>query len=276
MGEDIPVVILAGGKGMRMSDHEPLLPKALVRIGPYPVILHVMKIYAFYGFKRFIIAIGHKGEKIKEFFKNLEWTANDFTLRLGGSKKVEMESHLPSDWLDYTITFAETGEDTMTGGRVKKVEKYIDTDDFFVTYCDGLANINIRKEYEFHKKKGKMGTLTLVRPMSPFGVVELGEDGIVKSFREKPFMDTYINGGFFVFKRKFLDRLGENSVLEEEPMRALVAERQLAGYPHDGFWACMDTGKDVMRLNELWRTGVMPHTGYRAEGKVAPWFNLEK
>lgn len=276
MAEDVPVIILAGGKGMRMTDHEPALPKALVHIGPHPVILHVMKTYAFYGFKRFIVATGYKGDKIKEFFKDLEWKANDFTLKPGTSRKMDMATHLPEDWLDYTITFADTGEETQTGGRVKKAAKYVDTDDFFVTYCDGLADISIRKEYEFHRKAGKLGTLALVRPMSQFGIVEVGSDGIVNSFREKPVMASLVNGGFFIFKKNFIDRLGENSVLEEEPLRGLAKDRQLAGYVHDGFWACMDTGKDVMRLNELWRTGVMPHTGYREKGKIAPWLNLRK
>jgi len=240
---DIPLIILAGGKGMRMRDYDDRIPKALVKIGPDPVILHVMKTYAKYGVHRFILSLGYKGDMIKEFFEKN-----------------------PQEGME--IECVDTGEETQTGGRVKLVEKHVDGDDFFVTYCDGLSDIDIRALYDFHKRHGRIGTLTAVHPMSPFGMVEIAEDGSVEHFREKPFLKDYINGGFFVFKREFFGYLTPQDVLEEEPMRKLVEENQLAAYRHEGFWTCMDTTKDVERLNTLWEKGVMPHTGYK--GKV-PW-----
>jgi glucose-1-phosphate cytidylyltransferase len=248
MTEQIPVLILAGGKGMRMRDYSDTIPKALVPIGPYPVILHVMKIYSFYGFKKFVIAIGHKGDMIKDYF---------------GKDSDE--------WKDFEIIFSETGEDTMTGGRVKRSEKYLG-DRFFATYCDGLADVNIRKTLEYHKEHGKAGTLTAVHTMSPFGMVEMDENGLVKSFKEKPFLPSYINGGFFVFDKKVFDYLDENCILEEEPLRNMTKDGQLAAYKHEGFWNCMDTAKDVERLNALWKTGVMPHTDFKGK---PPWTQLK-
>ncbi|MEW6036205.1 MAG: sugar phosphate nucleotidyltransferase [Candidatus Micrarchaeota archaeon] len=241
--KDIPVVILAGGKGMRMRDYSENIPKALVQIGPYPVILHVMKIYAKYGVRKFILSLGYKSEMIREFFdKN------------------------PQEGMD--VECVDTGLETQTGGRVKLAANHIDAEDFFVTYCDGLSDISIGDLYSFHKKHSKIGTMSAVHPMSPFGMVEINGGGLVESFREKPFLKDYINGGFFVFSRRFLDYVAPEDVLEEAPMRKLVQEKQLAAYRHEGFWTCMDTFKDVDRLNSLWYGGEMTHMGYK--GKV-PW-----
>lgn len=244
---ELPVVILAGGRGMRMENTQNL-PKPLVPIGPYPVVQHVMNIYAFYGYKNFIFSVGYKASEIQDFFKK----------------------NAPKDM---NIIFVDTGLETPTGGRVKGVEKHIETDEFFVTYCDGLADINIQHEYQYHKKMGKIGTMTVVHPMSPFGIVKFNGNGLVTSFKEKPFMPSYINGGFFVFNKKFFDYLEMNSTLEEEPLRKLAEKEQLTAYKHEDFWMCMDTLKDVKRLNDLWSTGVMPHTGYRGK---PPWTNLKK
>ena len=262
-----PVVILAGGKGMRLREYTDTLPKALVPIGPYPVILHVMKIYAACGFRNFILCLGYRGDLIKEYFMNREWMANDFTLKKGRFKKKHVGHHEDSH-LDYEITFAETGLDTPTGGRVKKIEKYIEGENFHVTYCDGLADIDIAELTSYHKRKGKIGTVTAVHVMSPFGVIDVNERGIATSFKEKPVLPGYINGGFLVFKRDFFRFLTEESVLEEEPLRTLATKNQLAAYRPEKFWSCMDTFKDVERLNTLWEKGYMPHTGYRGP---PPW-----
>ena len=262
-----PVVILAGGKGMRLREYTDTLPKALVPIGPYPVILHVMKIYAAYGFRNFILCLGYRGDLIKEYFMNRDWMANDFTLKKGRYKKKHV-GHSEDSHLDYEITFADTGLDTPTGGRVKKIEKYVDSENFHVTYCDGLADIDIKELTNYHRRKGKIGTVTAVHAMSPFGIIEVNDRGIATSFKEKPTLPGYINGGFLLFKREFFDYVTDESVLEEEPLRVLVAKNQLAAYRPEKFWVSMDTFKDVERLNTLWEKGYMPHTGYRGR---PPW-----
>ena len=262
-----PVVILAGGKGMRLREYTDTLPKALVPIGPYPVILHVMKIYAAYGYRNFILCLGYRGDLIKEYFMNHEWMTHDFTLKMGPSKKKEVQER-ENDHLDYEITFAETGMDTPTGGRVKKIEKYIESENFHVTYCDGVADIDISRLADHHKRMGKIGTVTAVHAMSPFGIIEVDDRGAATSFKEKPALPGYINGGFLVFKKQFFNYLTEDSILEETPLRILTSENQLAAYRLEKFWACMDTFKDVERLNTLWEKGYMPNTGYKGK---PPW-----
>jgi len=227
--EDIPVVILAGGKGMRLREYTEFMPKGLVPIGSIPVILHVMKIYAHYGFKKFILCLGYKGEMLKEYpFPNFE------------------------------IAFVDTGLETNTGGRIKRIEKYIDTENFFANYCDGLADIDLHKLLSHHLKKNKIATVTGINPMSSFGILEV-QDGLAISFKEKPKLSGIINGGYFVFNKKIFDYLDDSSILEEEPLKQLVSERQLAVYTHNGFWQCMDTYKDFERLNKLWGTDKLPH-----------------
>jgi glucose-1-phosphate cytidylyltransferase len=263
--ENIPVVILAGGMGMRLHELTDKIPKALVPIGNMPIVLHIMKIYAHYGFKKFIFCLGYKGELIREYFLKHDWINGDLKLIFGKGKKIITSS---TALKDFEISFIDTGLYTPTGGRIKKIEKHITTDNFFCTYSDGLADINIKNLLEFHIQKGKVATLTAVHPMSPFGVVEVDDNSIVTSFKEKPFLPGLINGGFFVFNRKIFDYLDDNSVLEEEPLRKLTQEKQLAAYQHKGFWACMDTYKDYERLNKLWEEGVMPHTGFKGK---PPW-----
>ena len=248
---------------MRLRDYTDTLPKALVPIGPYPVILHVMKIYAASGFRRFILCLGYRGELIKEYFVNHEWRAHDFALKMGSTKAKEMFD-LETGQLDYEITFAETGLDTPTGGRVKKVQKYVKQDNFHVTYCDGLADIDVRDVMAFHKRMGRIGTVTAAHAMSPFGIIEVSK-GVATSFKEKSALPGYINGGFLVFKKEFFDCLKNNSVLEEEPLRGLAARGELAAFCSEKFWACMDTFKDVERLNTLWEKSYMPHTGYKGK-----------
>jgi glucose-1-phosphate cytidylyltransferase len=267
-----PVVILAGGKGMRLREYTDTLPKALVPIGPYPVILHVMKIYAAYGFRKFILSLGYRGDLIKEYFMNHEWMAHDFTLKMGRSKEKDVLDH-EDNHLDYEITFAETGLDTPTGGRIKKIAKYVESENFHVTYCDGLADIDINELTNYHRRMGKIGTVTAVHVMSPFGIIEVDNLGIARSFKEKPTLPGYINGGFLMFRKEFFDYVTEESVLEEDPLRTLAAKNQLAAYRLEKFWACMDTFKDVERLNTFWEKGNMPHTGYKGK---PPWVHENK
>ena len=262
-----PVVILAGGKGMRMREHTETIPKALVPIGPYPVILHVMKTYAKYGFKKFVLCLGYKSDEIKKYFMDYEWLTEDFTLKMGDSQKKKITYH-SSDLIDFEITFADTGLETNTGGRIKKIEKYIESDNFHVTYCDGLTDINISKLSEFHKEKNKIGTVSAVHAMTTFGIIDIDENSITKSFREKPTLPGYINGGYMIFKKDFFDYLDEECILEQKPMRTISEMNELSAYRHEDFWACMDTFKDFERLNTLWQKGYLPDTPYK--GKI-PW-----
>ena len=248
MPEDVPVVILAGGLGLRMRDYSNKIPKALVPIGRMAVIIHVMKIYKHYGHNNFIVLGGYMSDQIDRY--------------LGSYNK----SLRGRDRLDYRVV--NTGLETQTGGRIKKIEKEIDGEDFFATYCDGLSDVNIGGLYRFHKKMGKVATMTVVHPMSPFGIVGL-RNGLIKSFKEKPVLPGLINGGFFVFNRRIFGYLEEKSVLEEEVMKELTEDGELAGYEHKGFWTCMDTFKDVDRLNKLWTTGHMPNMDVKV-GKI-PW-----
>jgi len=263
--EEIPVVILCGGMGTRLREQTEYIPKALVPIGSMPILLHVMKIYAHYGFTKFILCLGYKGDSIKQYFMNYELMSRDVKLRPDGKAEIIGP---PSGLHTWEITFADTGLKTETGARIKKVERYVESENFFATYCDGLADVELRLLLGYHISMNKVGTLTAVHPMSPFGILE-EKNGIAISFKEKPVLPGLINGGFFVFNRRFFDYLDDNSILEEEPLRRLAAERELAVYRHEGFWACMDTFKDFERLNELWETGYVPHVGLRLN--KPPW-----
>ncbi len=249
------VVILCGGKGTRMREETEFKPKPLVEIGNMPVLWHIMKIYSHYGHKDFVLPLGYKGSMIKEYFMNFEWLANDFTLELGkGKGRITHHVHDLEDW---TITFADTGAETETGGRVKKIEQYIDGDEFFVTYGDAVADIDIPALLEFHRRMGKVVTLTGIHPPSRFGVLEV-TDGLAHTFREKPTLEGFVNGGFFVCNRKIFDYLDETCVFEQAPLRKLASEGQLAVYDHQGFWQCMDTFKEVEAFNKDWEKGVRP------------------
>jgi len=261
---EIPVVILAGGKGFRMREITENIPKALVPIGPMPIIIHVMGIYAYFGYKQFIICLGYKGDAIKEFFTQYHWKSAN-RIKLG--RKIEILER-GYEGLDGTeITFVDTGLETNTGGRIKKIADYIKTDYFLMNYCDGLSDVDVRKVHEFHHKKGKIATMLAVRPMSRYGVVTI-ENGLVTTFKEKPSLDDYVNGGYFVFNRRIFDYLDDDSILEREPLQALAREGQLAAYQHNGFWFTMDTYKEFEELNVFWETSVMPNIGYKGK---PPW-----
>jgi len=262
---EVPVVILAGGKGFRMREVTETYPKALAPVGPIPVIVHVMQIYIHFGFMRFIICLGYKGDAIKEYFMNYPWRSADFRVKLGTQTSVvESGSHVLDD---ADITFVDTGLDTNTGGRIKRIERFIETDHFLANYCDGLSDVDVRRVHEFHREMGKKATLVAVRPMSRYGIVTI-KDGLALDFKEKPALDDYVNGGYFVFDKCVFDYLDDNCILEREPLRKLAAEGQLSAYKHDGFWFAMDTYKEFEELNSFWETGVMPTIGYKGK---PPW-----
>jgi len=252
------VIILCGGQGTRLKEETEFRPKPMVEIGGRPILWHIMKIYAFYGFTDFIICTGYKGEIIKEYFLNYEAMNNDFTIRLGYPNQIEFHSnHSEKNW---NVTIADTGDEAMTGTRIKRVGRYIDGDEFMLTYGDGLADVDIKKLIEFHHSKGKIGTVTGVRPSSRFGEIIFKGDQ-VKEFAEKPqSSEGHISGGFFVFKRSFLNYLSsdDNCILEKEPLEKLTKEGNLSMYSHSGFWHCMDTYRDYLFLRKLWQKNKAP------------------
>lgn len=243
------VVILCGGKGTRLREQTEFMPKPLVTIGTRPILWHIMKIYDHYGYKDFICCLGHKGELIKQYFLNYEYMNNDFTAILDRKNNKIIMDQEENDW---SVTLADTGLDTMTGGRIKRIEKYVDSDVFLATYGDGVADINIDQLVKFHLEKGKIATVTGVHPSSRFGIIERNKNDIVERFREKPMADEIINGGFFVFNRKVFDYLNTNSILEKEPLEQLALDKELAVYEHKGSWFCMDTYRDYLELNMMW------------------------
>jgi len=252
------VVILCGGMGTRLREETEFRPKPLVEIGGKPILWHIMKIYSHYGLKEFVLCLGYKGSLIKEYFLDYRLMQSDFTLRLGSPQEPFL--HECSERLDWSITFADTGADAMTGARVKRIEKYIPEDRFLLTYGDGVANIDVSKLLEFHLGHGKIGTVTGVRTPSRYGELSvLG--GRVNHFSEKaPVQDGYISGGFFVFERRVFDYLSDDDqcVLELAPLETLAQEGQLMSYLHSGYWHCMDTYRDFTLLNDAWRQGKAP------------------
>ncbi|WP_276359553.1 glucose-1-phosphate cytidylyltransferase [Daejeonella sp. H1SJ63] len=252
------VVILCGGKGTRLSEETVSKPKPMVEIGGKPILWHIMKTYSSFGHKKFILALGYKANFIKEYFYNLRISASDFTLKMTPDQDPLFYNSMPeSDW---EITFVDTGEETLKGARVKLVEKYIESDDFLLTYGDGLSNVNINDLINFHLSNKKIATVTAVHPPSRFGELELN-GSIVTNFQEKPQMATgYINGGFFVFNKKIMDYLteDENCDLEFGALQTLSNEGQLHAHLHDGFWQCMDNVRERDYLDNLVRSNKAP------------------
>jgi glucose-1-phosphate cytidylyltransferase len=252
------VVILCGGMGTRIRDVSEDLPKPLIPIGGRPILWHVMKGYAECGFRRFVLCLGYKGWAFKRFFLDYHLAAADLTVRLGSEPDVHLHGHSELD--DWEVTLAETGLETMTGGRVKAVERYVEGDDFLLTYGDGVSDVDVTELLRFHRQHGRIGTVTAIRPPGRFGELQL-EGGRVASFSEKPSTAPgYVSGGFFVFKREFFARLsGEASqTLEREPLHELAADGELVAYRHEGFWQCMDNSRDYQFLNQLWAEGRAP------------------
>jgi glucose-1-phosphate cytidylyltransferase len=247
-------VILCGGLGTRLREETEYRPKPMVQIGNKPILWHIMKTYSRYGVKDFVICLGYKGNMIKDYFYNYEIAGRDFTIKLGDRNSIQFHNN-PHEH-DWCVTLADTGEKAQTGTRVKKIEKYITEDIFMLTYGDGVGNINIKDLLEYHKSHGKIGTMTGVHPSSRFGEFTI-KDKQVLEFNEKPqIKEGYINGGYFVFKKEFFNYLNDedNCILEKEPLENLALEGELMVYPHEGFWQCVDTYRELEILNKLWRT----------------------
>ncbi|HEX4086274.1 MAG TPA: glucose-1-phosphate cytidylyltransferase [Chthoniobacteraceae bacterium] len=254
------VVILCGGRGTRLREETEYRPKPMVPIGNRPILWHIMKIYAHHGHKDFILCLGYKGEMIRDYFRNYLWNTCDTTLRLGTEPEVRFHTrHGEEDW---TVTLADTGENSMTAYRVHLIRKYLgDDDSFLLTYGDGVGNIDVNGSIRFHKETGKICAMTAVHPPGRFGELGLDPNGHVHGFNEKPQAEGgYINGGFMVCSRRIFDYLPDDPrvMLEQDPMRKLTAEGQLAAFRHEGFWQPMDTYQEFTLLNDMWEKGNAP------------------
>jgi glucose-1-phosphate cytidylyltransferase len=253
----VKTVILCGGLGTRLREETEFRPKPMVQIGGRPILWHIMKIYDHYGFRDFVLCLGYRGDLIKEYFLFYEAMNNDFTICLGAKNQITYNGVHGEQ--DFRVTLADTGLETMTGGRVKRIEKYIDDEVFMVTYGDGVADLNVRALVDFHRAHGRLATVTTVRPISRFGVLDVDHSGRVVNFAEKPQSDAWISAGFFVFNRKIFDYLsGDDCILEREPLEHLVREGQVVAYRHNGFFFAMDTYREYKYLNELWESGQAP------------------
>jgi glucose-1-phosphate cytidylyltransferase len=251
------VVILAGGLGTRLSEETQVRPKPMVEIGGKPILWHIMKGYSCHGFTEFIICLGFKGYVIKEYFINYCLHQSDITVNVG-SNTVEMHNGQAEPW---RVTLIDTGLETMTGGRLKRVAPYVDGDTFCMTYGDGVADVNHTQLVEFHRSHGADATLTAIQPPGRFGALHFGpSQEVVDGFEEKPVGDGgWINGGFFVLSRRVLDLIkGDDTVWESGPLQRLATANQLRGYRHSGFWQAMDTLRDKNQLEHLWQTGRAP------------------
>jgi glucose-1-phosphate cytidylyltransferase len=246
MSEDFPVAILCGGRGTRLQEHTGAIPKALVEIGGRPILWHVVRLYAAQGMRRFLLLTGYLGDQIERFVADAEWP-----------EPVEIEC-------------VDTGPDTPTGGRLAHVSERLTGGTFAVTYADGVADIDLAALGAYHRSHGGLGTVTVVRPRSQFGVAHLDGDGRVLAFEEKPRLDQWVNGGFFCFEPAVLAYLELDSVLEDAPLRRLAADGQLHAFRHTGFWDCMDTYKDATALNDLWNSGEAPWRVWEGASAALP------
>jgi hypothetical protein len=251
------VVILAGGLGTRITEESHLKPKPMIEIGERPILWHIMKYYSEFGFNDFVICLGYKQYIVKEFFADYFLHTSDITIDLANNK-MEVHNNYAEPW---KVTLVDTGLNTMTGGRIKRVRDYIGDEDFMLTYGDGLSNVDLKALLDFHKKHKRIGTMTTVNIGQAKGVISLSEDGSIKSFREKSDNDgAIINGGFMVMSSKIFDFIdGDETIFEQEPLQALVDRGELMSFYHDGFWQCMDTQREKNKLEELWNS------------KKAPW-----
>jgi len=251
------VVILAGGLGTRISEESHLKPKPMIEIGDKPILWHVMKTYSHYGFNDFVICLGYKGYVIKEFFADYYLHGSDITFDMTNNQMV-VHDNFSEPW---KVTLVDTGLNTMTGGRVKRIQQYIGNEPFMLTYGDGVADLNINKLVDFHQSQGKIATLTAVQPDGRFGVLDIDDDNNnINAFREKSKEDGgWINGGFMVFQPEIFDYIdGDSTVLEKLPLETLALKGELSAYKHKGFWQCMDTQRDKFYLEELLASGKAP------------------
>ncbi len=249
------VVILAGGKGTRLSEETGVIPKPIVEIGGKPILWHIMKTYSHFGFNEFIICLGYKGYVIKEYFSHYFMHMSDVTIDLSNNK-TEIHNSLSEPW---KITLVDTGLETMTGARLKKIEKYTENKTFMMTYGDGVGNINIEELVKFHKKNKKAATITAIQPLGRFGTLEITAEDRVNSFLEKPKgNNTWINAGYFVLEPEIFKYIKGDILWEKEPLENLAADKKLVAYKHTGFWKPMDTLRDKNELEQLWQSGTPP------------------
>ena len=251
------VVILAGGMGTRLSEETDVKPKPMAEIGTKPMLWHIMKIYSHYGFNDFVLCLGYKGYMIKEYFANYFLHQADVTIDMKNNK-MEVHHKKAEPW---KVTLVDTGLNTMTGGRIKRVQEYVGKQPFMLTYGDGVADVDIKKLIAFHKAQGKLATMTAIQPLGRFGAVDIADNGTVRAFQEKPQGDgAWINGGFFVLEPKVFDYIkdGDSSIWERAPLETLAAKGQLAAYTRTKFWKCMDTLRDKTELENLWQSGKAP------------------
>lgn len=261
-------VILCGGMGTRLAEETSVRPKPLVEIGGHPILWHILNIYAHFGHREFVLALGYKGEEIKRYFRDYHLLNSDFCVDL---KSGQTEVHHPAR-LDWKVHLLNTGQKTMTGGRLMRLREFLRNDDLFMlTYGDGVADIDIQALEAFHRSHGKLATVTAVRPIARFGGLELDGDRVV-SFREKPQLgEGWVNGGFFVFGQEIFDYIsGDETILERGPLEALAQEGQLMTYRHEGFWQCMDTLREKTLLEELWASGQAPWCVWRGADSLVP------
>jgi glucose-1-phosphate cytidylyltransferase len=259
MPNEIPVFVLCGGRGTRFREQTEFRPKPMIEIGGRPIVWHIMRCYARHGFRRFVLCLGYRAEMIKEYFLHYTSMNSDFTVDLATSA---ITTHSIDHGDDWTVTLADTGESTMTGARVARAAaKYLgDAKHFAVTYGDGVTDANLSKEFQFHLKHDRLGTVLGVNPPSRFGEIKVDGSEVLK-FEEKPeFEENWINGGYFFFRRGFLEYINreESCVLEQSPLVKLATDNQLSLYKHSGFWHCMDTQRDYENLNALWEEGRAP------------------
>jgi glucose-1-phosphate cytidylyltransferase len=264
-GQAMKTVILCGGMGTRMRDYSEVLPKPLVPVGSRPILWHLMKHFAHFGYKDFVLCLGFMREAFVDYFLNYRYHNSDLTLDLTQPGEVWLHDR-DNQSENWRITLADTGLRTNTGGRLRRVTKYLDGTRFFLTYGDGLANVDVNELLDFHRRQGKLATVTAVHPAGRFGEIELDAQG-VRRFAEKPQTSAgHINGGFMVFEREFVQRYvpdADSCVLEAEALAACARDRQLAAYCHEGFWQCMDTPREQQLLDELWNRGKAPWKVWR-------------
>lgn len=246
-------VILSGGLGYRLKEETEFKPKPMVLVGGKPILWHIMKIYAHCGFNEFIIALGYKGDYIKQYFLNQKYYSQNFTINTRSGFTKVYRDNATSIVDDFKITFVDTGLDSLPGERILRLKNYIpEGEDFMVTYGDGVADINIKDLVQFHKKQKTIGTITGVHPRSKYGLLRIKKEGIARKFVEKPVLNDWVNGGFMVFKKEIFTYLREKE-MEHEALKRLIKKKQLSIYIHEGFWHSMDTYPDVDNLNKLWK-----------------------
>ena len=250
-------VLLAGGFGTRISEESQFKPKPMIEIGSMPILWHIMKLYSHYGVNEFIICAGYKQHVIKEWFADYFLHTSDVTFDFTQDDKIIIHNKRAEQW---KVTVVDTGLHTMTGGRLKRVKSFIGDEPFFMTYGDGVSDVDIAKLYEFHKSHGKLATMSAIKPESRFGVLDLNENNEVDAFREKSAVDSgYINAGFMVLDPKVLDYVADDTVMfEREPMEKLAKDRELMCFKHHGFWQCMDTLRDKEKLEKMWAKNNAP------------------